>query len=139
MREEIARQISEMGQAGKIKTGFSKDMSAIFNATSIFVSTQMYENFTSLSMLEAMAAGNAIIAYDVGQTSLFIKHNVNGLLVNEETPEALANAIERLVRDPELLRSFRQESHSIAKNIHNIENFSEELFAFWSDVLQERK
>jgi glycosyltransferase involved in cell wall biosynthesis len=139
MRDDITSQIEELGLKNKIQIGYSKNMSEIFNTSSVFVSTQMYENFTSLSMLEAMASGNAIISYDVGQTNYFVKDKVNGILVTEENPEAIALAIIELVKSPNNLETYQIESAKIAKEVHNVENFSMELFSFWNEVLLLKK
>ena len=56
---------------------FSSSMQNIFGVSKIFISTQPIENFTSLSMLEAMACGNVIIAKNIGQTNLFVKEAKN--------------------------------------------------------------
>lgn len=134
IKPQIDAKISEMQLTNKVKTGFSFDISDIFNSSSIFISTQKYENFTSLSMLEAMASGNAIISYNVGQTDFFVKDGINGILT-DENPDALANAMEKLVRSPELLSSMQKQSSIIARETHNIDNFSNELFRFFETTL----
>ncbi|MBL7912829.1 MAG: glycosyltransferase family 4 protein [Bacteroidia bacterium] len=138
MASEVNKLISDLHLETKVKTGFSKDMSEIFNTSSIFVSTQMYENFTSLSMLEAMASGNAIVAYDLGQTDFFVKDGINGILVKNESPDELAVALERLMVTPDLLKKYQNESVSLAKETHTIENFSNELFSFWETALKQK-
>ncbi len=131
----VTRLIEELGLSEKVLTGFSADMSTIFNHSSIFVSTQLYENFTSLSMLEAMASGNAIVSYNVGQTGLFVRDGVNGLLVHEEQPEALAEALYGLLSSPGLLTTCQEQSAAMARQVHTVDNFSEDLFYFWKSCL----
>lgn len=55
---------------------------------------------TSLSCLEALACGNAVVATQVGGLCDLIQDEVNGLLV-EPTAEAIARGINRLVESPE--------------------------------------
>lgn len=55
-----------------------------------------------VSLLEAMACGKACIATDVPGSRDIIEDGVSGLLVPPEDPSALANAIRRLMDDPDL-------------------------------------
>lgn len=56
----------------------------------------------SNSILEAMAAGNPVIATDVGATSDAVSDGETGILVPSGEPEQLAAALERLLADPRL-------------------------------------
>ena len=49
-----------------------------------------------------MACGKACIATDVPGSRDIIEDGISGLLVPPEDPHALANAIQRLIDDPEL-------------------------------------
>jgi glycosyltransferase involved in cell wall biosynthesis len=60
------------------------------------------ETAIPLKLLEAMAAGKAIVATSVRGISEVIKDHVNGLLIPPGSPEALADAILTLVYDEEL-------------------------------------
>lgn len=60
--------------------------------------------FSPLKVYEYMAAGLPVIASKVGQLDGLIEHGVNGLLCPPGDAAALADAIERLMRDP-LLRA----------------------------------
>ncbi len=54
------------------------------------------------SLLEAAAAARAIVATDVPGCREVVEHGQTGMLVPARSPEALAQAIERLCRDPAL-------------------------------------
>src|SRR5690606_26952856 len=55
----------------------------------------------SLACLEAMASGCAVVATRVGGLPELIRDGVDGLLC-DPTPDSLADAVRRLVRDPAL-------------------------------------
>ena len=55
-------------------------------------------------LVEAMAAGTPVIASAVSGIPELVEHEVNGLLVAPEDPEALADTLLRLHRDPALSR-----------------------------------
>jgi phosphatidylinositol alpha-mannosyltransferase len=54
-----------------------------------------------LVLLEAMAAGVPIVASNIDGFAGVVTHGVEGLLVRPEDPQALADAIIELLRDPE--------------------------------------
>ncbi|TMP93118.1 MAG: glycosyltransferase [Verrucomicrobia bacterium] len=54
-------------------------------------------------ILEAMGAGKAVITTDVGGVREWIHNELNGLVVPPENPEALAAAVARCAKDPELV------------------------------------
>ena len=56
----------------------------------------------SLALLEAMAAGVPVIATDISGNRQLIEHDVHGLLVPPRDPDALHQAIERLLVDRKL-------------------------------------
>lgn len=58
----------------------------------------------SVSLLEGMASGTAVIASDVGGTSEWVEHMRTGILLEENTPERIAHWISVLARDPSLRR-----------------------------------
>jgi glycosyltransferase involved in cell wall biosynthesis len=53
------------------------------------------------ALLEALAAGRAVVATRVGGIADVVEDGLNGLLVPEKDPEALAAALGRLVRERE--------------------------------------
>lgn len=57
-----------------------------------------------MAILEAMAASLPIVGSAVGGVPTAVREGVNGLLVEPEDPVALANALERLLNDPQLRR-----------------------------------
>src|SRR5207249_3778339 len=58
--------------------------------------------FSPLKVYEYMAAGRAVVASRVGQLEAVIQHEINGLLCSPADPGALATALSRLRREPEL-------------------------------------
>jgi glycosyltransferase involved in cell wall biosynthesis len=56
----------------------------------------------SVKFVELMAAGLAIVAEDVGQSSEYIEHGCSGLLVEAGDTEAFTRCVVRLLRDKSL-------------------------------------
>lgn len=69
----------------------------------------------SVSSIEAMAAGAAIIAWDTPQYRQVVEHMRTGLLVPVGNVDALADAIVRLLTDKDLARRLGNEARKEAK------------------------
>lgn len=106
-----------------VKFSFHKNPPEIFAKTGIFVSLQTGTNYPSQSVLEAMACGNAIVASNTGDTSLFI-NNKNGLLVNLDV-KSLVKALDTLIKDPEKTHKLGAEGSRFVRNEHTIEKYTE--------------
>ena len=51
--------------------------------------------------MEAQARGRPVVASRTGGIPDLVEHGRNGILVDPEDPEALADALVRILRDPE--------------------------------------
>lgn len=78
--------------------GFRRDVAAIFADIDIFVLSSVSEG-TSVTLLEAMAAGKPVVVTNVGGNPAIVKDGINGLLVPPREPAALADALFRLMGD----------------------------------------
>jgi len=81
--------------------GFRNNIAQLLCGADIFVATSLREGL-SISLLEAMAAARPIIATSIPPNAELIEHEKTGLLVDVHSPEQVANAIMRFVREPEL-------------------------------------
>ena len=71
-----------------------------YKRIAIYVFASRVEGF-GLTMLEAMAAGNAVVATRAGAAEIVIKDGDSGVLAPTGDMEALVASIEPLMRDPE--------------------------------------
>jgi glycosyltransferase involved in cell wall biosynthesis len=132
---QVRQRIADLGLGGVVTLSRAHDLSPVFARSRLFVSTQAFENFTSLSMLEAMAAGNAIVAEDVGQTSEFVRGGENGFLVSPASPDTFADAIAAYMRATDRHDAMAAASRAIATEVHTIEHFAGDIVAFWREVV----
>ena len=85
--------------------GDRSDVASILASTDLFVLPSLFEGMP-MSVLEAMAAGRAVVATDVAGTQDTVVSGQTGLLVPPEDPEALAGAIVELLLDAEKRQAF---------------------------------
>lgn len=74
---------------------------------------------TSISAIEAMACGLPTIASDIGGLSELITNNDTGILVPEQNPEAIAEAIMKLYRDREIYNRIKESARDYIVNHHS--------------------
>ena len=72
-----------------------------------FLNTSTIDN-TPLSVIEAMALGLAVVSTNVGGLPYLIENKVNGILVQPNDGEAMAEAVLRLKEQPKLFRVITQ-------------------------------
>ena len=82
-----------------IWTGYRKDVPVVMKSLDICVSAAL-EEALGLTMPEAMAAGRAVVATNVGGLPENVIDGETGILVPPAKPPALAEAIVRLLTDP---------------------------------------
>lgn len=135
LENDIKTKLKEYDLNELVELTHHHDLTNAFSESRCFVSTQDFENFPSLAMNEAMAAGNAIIARNVGQTDLFVKDGVNGLLLKEDNANGLAHAISTFISDQKLHESMGAESIKLTKEVHTFANFKVQMDNFWNNIL----
>jgi glycosyltransferase involved in cell wall biosynthesis len=69
----------------------------------------------SLSMLEAMASGQPVVAVDAGALSELCRNKVNGLLCEKDNVAQMARALKKILTDEKLRAKFSAQSLKIAK------------------------
>jgi glycosyltransferase involved in cell wall biosynthesis len=98
----LRQQVAQSGLSGKVVfTGFRSDISDCLAAFDIFALPSLAEDH-SIALLEAMQAGKAIVATDVGGNTESVRQGKEGIIVSPADPDGLAIAIERYIKFPEL-------------------------------------
>lgn len=99
-RRRLEQQVREAGLSDRIHLpGWFENPWAALQSADIFVLPSRYEGFPN-ALLEAMAAGLAVIAFDCPSgPSEIIQPDINGLLITNNDPEALMTALGRLMSD----------------------------------------
>ena len=134
LRARVEAQIAHYGLSDLIEIDQVPDLSSELNRSSIFTSIQLTENYPSQVLLEAMAAGNAVIATDVGETRKIVDEEV-GLLFDPQTPENLAQAMTRLVSDDALRDRLASNARDRILEEHTVERFAAYMENLWVAAL----
>jgi phosphatidylinositol alpha-mannosyltransferase len=94
-----ANRLEDVLFAGRVDDA---DKARFYKTAQIFCAPSTGQESFGIVLLEAMAAGLPVVASDIHGYKRVVQRNVSGLLVERKNPEALADAIERLICDPAL-------------------------------------
>jgi glycosyltransferase involved in cell wall biosynthesis len=101
-RGRLERMCRELGVKADFR-GYLVDIGAALRDSDVLVLPSREEGL-GLVLLEAMARGVPVVATRAGGIPELVVDGENGLLVEREDPEGLAEALERLLRDQALAR-----------------------------------
>lgn len=130
-KEAMSRLMGEYPQRVLWKTLDMQDMQQAYEQADITLIPTIYSEGTSLSCLEAMAAGNAVIATNIGGLTDLVIHGFNGLLI-EPSVTGLHDALALLCENQELRTHLRKNARQVA-GAFTIESWQKR----WRKVLQE--
>jgi GT2 family glycosyltransferase len=93
----------------------------------VIVSPSRDEAMPTVTILEAMSLGKALITTIVGGALEVLVEGENALLVRPETPDLLAAAIRRLIEDPTLASELGKKARETYERNFTMERFGEEF------------
>ena len=93
----------------------------------------------SNALLEYMAAGRAIVATNVGAAPELIEDGVHGLLVPPDDAGRLAEAIDALLRKPELARRLGDAARQRARDRYGREAMVERFTDFYERLGSQKR
>ena len=138
---ELERQLKseavQTGFADKVHfLGWRDDVHEIMQTFDIFVLPSLNEGMGRV-LVEAMAAGKAVVASQVGGIPDLVKHGQNGFLVNPGDITDLSYYIGRLLQDEKLRLKMGLSGRAISQNF-NIKKMVEKIDAFYLSFLQKK-
>jgi glycosyltransferase involved in cell wall biosynthesis len=107
------RLVERLGLAGMVRVeGFVPQSDRYLEDALVFVQPSLEEGSGSLSLLEALHAGTAVVASDVDGIPEDVVDRESALLVPPGDPEALAAALRRVLGDADLRRGLARRGHA---------------------------
>ncbi len=126
-RAIAAEEMREMTRDGAVEwLGKVEDMPALLAQCALVVYPSYYGEGIPKVLLEAAATGRAIVTTDHPGCREAVAHGENGLLVPVKDPHATADAMEKLLGDPELRRKMAAKSRTRAETEFNVERIVRE-------------
>ncbi len=136
-KDRLLKEISKNKLGDRISLpGWHEDPSKYQREADIFVSTS-YSEGLNMSIVEAMAAGTAVIATDIPPHRENIEHERTGLLFSPGDSEKLAANLIRLVENHQLRREIAKCARIVAEK-YDSHSISEKVYRLYGEVVAER-
>jgi glycosyltransferase involved in cell wall biosynthesis len=137
LRAELESEAARLRLADRVRfLGVRRDRATLYAAMDVFVLPSRWEGL-SLALVEAMGAGRAVVATDVGGNPEVVEDGRTGLLVPPVDAGALADALTRLSRDRLLRDSLGEAAATDARSRFSIEQHVTRLAALYRQGLAE--
>jgi len=101
----------------------------------VFIFPSRWPEAFGLTLVEAMAAGKAVVAMKIGAVPEIVEHEVNGILVPPEDLSSLLKAVTRLLQDREMAFRLGQNAQARAREMFNLDRMAKEIEAVYREVL----
>ncbi len=134
-KSEFENEINKNGMADKVKLlGYRKDVSAILDASDIYLSCTMHETFGN-SILEGSYHGLPLVATNVGGVPEIVDDKKTGFLVENGDVNGFVKALKILVEDKELREKMGHDGCQYVTTKFSEKNIGEKLDALYQSVL----
>lgn len=111
--------------------GFVKDIDNLMKSHEMYVLSSRAEGFGRV-VIEAMAAGTPVVAFNCSGPSEIIENGVDGYLVEKENVKQLAEKMSIVLKDRNIRYSFGE------KALNNITRFSmDQIIPLWEDLFKQ--
>lgn len=135
LRNELQAQIDRLGLSGKVLLpGSSPEAIKLVNRTSVFVLSSDMEGMPN-ALMEAIALGVPCVSTrcEMGPEEL-IDDGVNGLLVETGNPQQIAEAVEKILDNPEFAQALSANGRKMIKT-HSIDSISNKWIEFLKNIV----
>lgn len=135
-RPKFEQQAADLGlHSNFVFLGRRDDIPDVLASCDIAVLPSRAEGLSN-AILEYMAAGLPTIASRVGGNAELVQDGVTGLLVPPQDSQSLADALLRLLRDPELLQRVASGGRRLATEGFSFDRLVRETDALYTELLQ---
>lgn len=116
-----------------------ENMPDLYHAHDILIFPSVCEDAMSLSVLEAMSCGLAVVSTTMGDISETLNDERNALIFPKEKSEECARQIMRLLKDPEFFESIRSNARRTVEQRFKIDHIAGSLEGLLEEALQRTK
>jgi glycosyltransferase involved in cell wall biosynthesis len=137
---DLRSQLEDLARASGVADiveflGFRSQIASLLAASDIVVLPTLREGL-SIALLEAMSAEVPIVATAIGSNREATREGEAALLIPTQSPEAIANAVQRLNGDPALARSLAARAREIYLERYGHRRMMSAYYRMYRDLLQ---
>ncbi len=122
----------KVNQLGQLKT--ENEIISAYNSADIFVAPSLEDNLPN-TIMESMACGTPVVAFNIGGIPDMIDDGQNGILTKLKSSENLANGIRIVLSDEDLLKKFSLSSREKVVRVFNQKVIAEKYFETYKSFL----
>ncbi len=123
---------------GKVRlTGFVEDLRPWVQRAGVYILPLRLGSGTRLKLLEAMAMAKPIVSTQIGCEGVSVSHGQELLIA--EHPAEIANAIVRLMREPELARRLGEQARQKVLEMYDWDAIGKRLLNIYQTLLGQRR
>jgi glycosyltransferase involved in cell wall biosynthesis len=135
-RRRLEGLIQELGLTSNVRVlGRMDDISELYCALDVFVSASHSESF-GLAIVEAMAAGTAVVATETDGAREIIGESGGGVLIPIGASQTLADALGTLLNDPARRESLAQTARANVRKHFSLERMVDETERVYQEILR---
>jgi len=135
-RNRLEKLTQELGLDSVVRfLGWRSDLYKLMSEWDVFVQPSLEEGF-GMAALDAMVAGLPVIASNVRGLPELIENGKTGVLVEAQSPSALAAAAESLIQDPEMARRFGRAGRARAEERFTAKRMVAELESVYLEMME---
>lgn len=112
--------------------GWQDDMTGIYAQAHIVCLPSYYGEGIPKTLIEAAACGRPLVAADMPGSREIVRNRENGLLVPPRSGQAVADALQVLIRDPELRKEMGQKGRQIAVGEFDLQHVLRNTLEFYT-------
>ncbi len=136
LRVELERHAQAHGLAGRlVLTGVRDDISRLLSATDVYVKPGIVEGYVGITVLEALALGKPVVAFDTEDVKLALADGATGLLVPNGDTAALAEQIVFLLEHPEVGSRLGGAGRQLVRERFHFQRLAQRLEQFYQGML----
>ena len=106
LEERLRQEIDRLGIGHRVRlVGERHDVDRILAASDVCVRPGLVEGFVGITVLEAQMLAIPVVSFATGDVRMAIEDGVTGMLARNGDPTSLAEAVLRLLSDPEEARA----------------------------------
>lgn len=136
-RSMLERLVMDLGLKGSVRFTGRLDnemISVLYQEADVMINPSLVDNMP-ISILEALASGVPVVSTDVGGIPFLVTHERNALLVPPARPDAMAEAVLRVLNDPILASRLVDEGLKLAQE-YTWPNVRERLLTVYRQILK---
>ena len=134
----LRRLIDRLGLGEKVQlVGFQNNIAAFLSVLDVFAIMTQSEGFGQV-VIEAMAAAKPVVGSKMAPLTEIIREGETGLLVSQDDPQAIANAVAWLFAHPEEAQEMGKHGQDRVYNHFSAGRMAEQTLSLYHDVLRDR-